>query len=151
MYYQEFLPKIRTALAEGAQVAASGKLSLPITATYKTISNQGSDRALSTRRQGFVGLQRLSWGEAPALPFVQVDFLVEVAAVAASIAIGLKRMTGRGCSWDTGVAAGSACRARASVPAVRRSPCPVWRWRPVRPLRWNRRLRRVLLPPLAGC
>lgn len=35
MYYEEFLPKIRTALAEGAQVVASGKLSLPITATYK--------------------------------------------------------------------------------------------------------------------
>ena len=35
MYYDEFLPKIRAALAEGAQVVAAGKLSLPITATYK--------------------------------------------------------------------------------------------------------------------
>jgi NADPH:quinone reductase-like Zn-dependent oxidoreductase len=35
MYFEEFLPKIRTALAEGARVVASGKLSLPITATYK--------------------------------------------------------------------------------------------------------------------
>ena len=35
MYYEEFLPKIRTALTEGAQVVAAGKLSLPITATYK--------------------------------------------------------------------------------------------------------------------
>jgi len=34
MYYEEFLPKIRTALAEGTQVVAAGKLSLPITATY---------------------------------------------------------------------------------------------------------------------
>ena len=35
MYYEEFLPKIRTALAEGAQVVAAGKLTLPITRTYK--------------------------------------------------------------------------------------------------------------------
>ncbi len=35
MYYEEFLPKIRTALTEGAQLVAAGKLSLPITATYK--------------------------------------------------------------------------------------------------------------------
>jgi NADPH:quinone reductase-like Zn-dependent oxidoreductase len=35
MYYEEFLPKIRTALAEGAQLVAAGKLSLPITRTYK--------------------------------------------------------------------------------------------------------------------
>jgi NADPH:quinone reductase-like Zn-dependent oxidoreductase len=35
MYYEEFLPKIRVALIEGAQVVAAGKLSLPITATYK--------------------------------------------------------------------------------------------------------------------
>jgi hypothetical protein len=34
MYYEEFLPKIRTDLAEGAQVVAAGKLSHPITATY---------------------------------------------------------------------------------------------------------------------
>jgi NADPH:quinone reductase-like Zn-dependent oxidoreductase len=34
MYYEEFLPKIRAALTEGAQAAAAGKLSLPITATY---------------------------------------------------------------------------------------------------------------------
>jgi NADPH:quinone reductase-like Zn-dependent oxidoreductase len=34
MYYEEFLPKIRAALTEGAQVVAAGKLSLPITATY---------------------------------------------------------------------------------------------------------------------
>ena len=35
MYYEEFLPKIRTALAEAAQVVAAGKLSLPISRTYK--------------------------------------------------------------------------------------------------------------------
>jgi len=34
MYYEEFLPKIRTALTEGAKVVAAGKLSLPINATY---------------------------------------------------------------------------------------------------------------------
>src|SRR6202051_297978 len=36
MYYEEFLPKIRAALTEGAQVVGAGKLSLPITATYKS-------------------------------------------------------------------------------------------------------------------
>jgi hypothetical protein len=35
MYYEEYLPKMRAALTEAAQVAAFGKLSLPITATYK--------------------------------------------------------------------------------------------------------------------
>ena len=35
MYYEEFLPKIRAAVTEAAQVVASGRLSLPITATYK--------------------------------------------------------------------------------------------------------------------
>jgi NADPH:quinone reductase-like Zn-dependent oxidoreductase len=35
MYYEEYLPKIRGALTEAAQVVASGRLSLPITATYK--------------------------------------------------------------------------------------------------------------------
>jgi NADPH:quinone reductase-like Zn-dependent oxidoreductase len=35
MYYEEFLPKIRAALTETTKVVASGKLSLPITATYK--------------------------------------------------------------------------------------------------------------------
>jgi hypothetical protein len=35
MYYEEFLPKIRAALTETTQVVASGRLSLPITATYK--------------------------------------------------------------------------------------------------------------------
>jgi NADPH:quinone reductase-like Zn-dependent oxidoreductase len=35
MYYEEFLPKIRAALAEAAQVVASGRLSLPVTAIYK--------------------------------------------------------------------------------------------------------------------
>jgi NADPH:quinone reductase-like Zn-dependent oxidoreductase len=35
MYYEEFLPKMRAALTEATQVVASGKLSLPITATYK--------------------------------------------------------------------------------------------------------------------
>jgi NADPH:quinone reductase-like Zn-dependent oxidoreductase len=34
MYYEEFLPKIRTALTEATQVVASGRLSLPVTATY---------------------------------------------------------------------------------------------------------------------
>src|ERR1700732_2282838 len=35
MYYEEFLPRLRAALTEATQVVASGKLSLPITATYK--------------------------------------------------------------------------------------------------------------------
>jgi NADPH:quinone reductase-like Zn-dependent oxidoreductase len=35
MYFEEFLPKIRAAQAEATQVVASGKLSLPVTATYK--------------------------------------------------------------------------------------------------------------------
>ena len=35
MYYEEFLPKIRAALTEATQIVASGKLSLPITASYR--------------------------------------------------------------------------------------------------------------------
>jgi NADPH:quinone reductase-like Zn-dependent oxidoreductase len=35
MYYEEYLPKMRAALTEATKVVASGKLSLPITATYK--------------------------------------------------------------------------------------------------------------------
>ncbi len=35
MYYEEYLPKIRAALTEAAKVVASGKLTLPITTTYK--------------------------------------------------------------------------------------------------------------------
>jgi NADPH:quinone reductase-like Zn-dependent oxidoreductase len=35
MYYEEFLPKIRAALTEAAQVVAAGRLSLPVTAIYK--------------------------------------------------------------------------------------------------------------------
>jgi NADPH:quinone reductase-like Zn-dependent oxidoreductase len=35
MYFEEFLPKIRAAQTEATQVVASGKLSLPVTATYK--------------------------------------------------------------------------------------------------------------------
>src|SRR6201981_322239 len=35
MYYEEFLPKIRAALTEATKVVASGKLTLPVTATYK--------------------------------------------------------------------------------------------------------------------
>src|ERR1700740_703654 len=35
MYYDEYLPKIRAALTEGAKVVASGRLTLPITTTYK--------------------------------------------------------------------------------------------------------------------
>jgi NADPH:quinone reductase-like Zn-dependent oxidoreductase len=35
MYYEEYLSKMRSALAEATQVVASGKLSLPITAVYK--------------------------------------------------------------------------------------------------------------------
>src|ERR1700737_5509739 len=34
MYYEEFLPRIRAALTEATQVVASGRLSLPVTATY---------------------------------------------------------------------------------------------------------------------
>ena len=35
MYYEEFLPNIRVALTEATRVITSGRLSLPITATYK--------------------------------------------------------------------------------------------------------------------
>src|SRR5271156_1773127 len=35
MYYEEFLPKIRAALTEATQLVASGRLGLPIAATYK--------------------------------------------------------------------------------------------------------------------
>src|SRR4029077_20716024 len=35
MYYEEYLQKIRAALTEATEVIASGKLSLPISATYK--------------------------------------------------------------------------------------------------------------------
>jgi len=35
MYYDEYLPKIPAALTEATKVVASGKLTLPITATYK--------------------------------------------------------------------------------------------------------------------
>jgi NADPH:quinone reductase-like Zn-dependent oxidoreductase len=35
MYYEEYLPKIRAALTEATEVVASGKLTLPISATYK--------------------------------------------------------------------------------------------------------------------
>jgi NADPH:quinone reductase-like Zn-dependent oxidoreductase len=35
MYYEEYLPKIRGALAEATEVVASGKLTLPISTTYK--------------------------------------------------------------------------------------------------------------------
>jgi NADPH:quinone reductase-like Zn-dependent oxidoreductase len=35
MYHEEHLPKIRAARTEGARVVASGKLTLPITTTYK--------------------------------------------------------------------------------------------------------------------
>jgi len=34
MYYEEYLPKMRAALTEATKVVASGKLTLPITATY---------------------------------------------------------------------------------------------------------------------
>jgi NADPH:quinone reductase-like Zn-dependent oxidoreductase len=42
MYYEEFLPKIRAAQTEAAQVVASGKLSLPITAAYKPAQIKGA-------------------------------------------------------------------------------------------------------------
>ena len=35
MYYEEYLPNIRAALTEATKVVASGKLTLPITTTYK--------------------------------------------------------------------------------------------------------------------
>jgi NADPH:quinone reductase-like Zn-dependent oxidoreductase len=35
MYYEDYLPKIRAALTEAAKVVADGKLTLPITTTYK--------------------------------------------------------------------------------------------------------------------
>ena len=35
MYHEEFLPKMPAALTEATRVVASGKLSLPITATYE--------------------------------------------------------------------------------------------------------------------
>lgn len=35
MYYEEFLPRIPAVLTEAARIVASGKLSLPVSATYK--------------------------------------------------------------------------------------------------------------------
>src|SRR5207237_4301980 len=35
MYYEEYLPKMRAALTEATKVVASGKLTLPVTTTYK--------------------------------------------------------------------------------------------------------------------
>jgi len=35
MYYEEYLPKIPAALAEATKLVASGKLTLPMTATYQ--------------------------------------------------------------------------------------------------------------------
>ena len=35
MYFEEYLPKIRQAMTEAANVVASGQLSLPINATYQ--------------------------------------------------------------------------------------------------------------------
>jgi NADPH:quinone reductase-like Zn-dependent oxidoreductase len=35
MYYEEYLPKMRAALTQATKVVASGKLTLPMTATYK--------------------------------------------------------------------------------------------------------------------
>jgi NADPH:quinone reductase-like Zn-dependent oxidoreductase len=35
MYYEEYLPRIRAALTEAAKIVGSGKLTLPITTTYK--------------------------------------------------------------------------------------------------------------------
>jgi NADPH:quinone reductase-like Zn-dependent oxidoreductase len=35
MYHEEYLPKMRAALTEATKAVASGKLSLPITTTYK--------------------------------------------------------------------------------------------------------------------
>jgi hypothetical protein len=35
MYYEDYLPKIRAALTEATEVVASGKLTLPNSATYK--------------------------------------------------------------------------------------------------------------------
>jgi hypothetical protein len=35
MYFEEYLPNIRAALTEATRVVTSGKLTLPLTATYK--------------------------------------------------------------------------------------------------------------------
>src|SRR6266851_1249431 len=42
MYYEEYLPKMRAALTEATNVVASGKLSLPITTTYKPSQIKGA-------------------------------------------------------------------------------------------------------------
>jgi hypothetical protein len=44
MYYDEYLPKIRAALTEAAKVVASGKLTLPITTTYKPSKSKKQSR-----------------------------------------------------------------------------------------------------------
>jgi hypothetical protein len=49
MYYEEFLPKIREALTEATQVVASGRLSLPITATYKPFQIKVSITSVAAR------------------------------------------------------------------------------------------------------
>jgi len=40
MYYEEYLCKIRAALIEATKVVASGKLTLPVTATYKRLKSK---------------------------------------------------------------------------------------------------------------
>jgi NADPH:quinone reductase-like Zn-dependent oxidoreductase len=52
MYYEEYLPKIRAALTEAAKVVASGKLTLPITTTYKL--SQVKEAIEHSRRGGKV-------------------------------------------------------------------------------------------------
>lgn len=52
MYYEEYLPKMRAALTEATKVVASGKLSLPITATYKP--SQIKEAVETSQRSGKV-------------------------------------------------------------------------------------------------
>jgi NADPH:quinone reductase-like Zn-dependent oxidoreductase len=52
MYYEEFLPRIPAALTEAARLVASGKLTLPVTATYKP--SQVKDAVEQSERGGKV-------------------------------------------------------------------------------------------------
>ncbi len=63
MYYEEYLPNIRAALSEAAKVVASGKLTLPITTTYKpsqikeAVENSQRSRKFPAWWQGSIGFQ----------------------------------------------------------------------------------------------
>src|SRR6478672_8405225 len=65
MYYEEYLPKIPAALAEAANVVASGKLTLPITATYKPSQIKEAIEHSQRGGQGSIGFQSAKLAPCP--------------------------------------------------------------------------------------